>query len=104
MRRRCRAIACRAFLRLRARSKGFPLKICHLIYDDIANPWLGGGGAVRAMEIYRRLAERHEITLICGLFPGADLEAEIDGIRILRVGSAASYGRSRLGYCFNAID
>ena len=104
MRRRCRAIACRAFLRLRARSKGFPLKICHLIYDDIANPWLGGGGAVRAMEIYRRLAERHEITLICGLFPGADLEAEIDGIRILRVGSAASYGSSRLGYCLNAID
>ena len=104
MRRRCRAIACRAFPRLRARSKGLPLKICHLIYDDIANPWLGGGGAVRAMEIYRRLAERHEITLICGLFPGADLEAEIDGIRILRVGSAASYGRSRLGYCLNAID
>ena len=56
------------------------------------------------MEIYRRLAERHEITLICGLFPGADLEAEIDGIRILRVGSEASYTRSRLGYCLNAID
>ena len=56
------------------------------------------------MEIYRRLAERHEITLVCGLFPGADSEAEINGIRILRVGSAASYGRSRLGYCFNAID
>ena len=80
------------------------LKICHLIYDDIANPWLGGGGAVRALEIYRRLADRHEITLVSGLFPGAEPEAEVDGIRLIRVGSARSYALSRLGYCRRAVD
>ena len=35
------------------------MKICHLIYDDLGNPWLGGGGAWRARQIYRRLAARH---------------------------------------------
>lgn len=79
------------------------MKICHLMYDDIANPWLGGGGAVRAMELYRRLASRHEITVVSGLFPGAELETERHGLRLLRVGSARSYARSRVGYCREAV-
>ena len=79
------------------------MKICHLMYDDIANPWLGGGGAVRAMELYRRLASRHEITIVSGLFPGAELETERHGLRLLRVGSARSYALSRLGYCRAAV-
>ncbi len=79
------------------------MKICHLIYDDIANPWLGGGGAVRAREIYGRLAERHEITLVTGFFPGAVQEEEIDGLRFVRVGSDRSYARSRLAYCRAAV-
>ena len=80
------------------------MKICHLIYDDIANPWLAGGGAVRAREIYRRLAQRHQVTLITGLFPGAQREEEIDGIHFVRVGSDRSYTRSRLAYCYAAVD
>ena len=79
------------------------MRICHLIYDDIANPWLAGGGAVRVREIYRRLAAQHQITLISGLFPGAEPESEVDGIRLLRVGSARSYAMSRLGYCHRAV-
>ncbi|MYC70930.1 MAG: glycosyltransferase family 4 protein [Gemmatimonadetes bacterium] len=79
------------------------MKICHLMYDDIDNPWLGGGGAVRAMELYRRLASRHEITVVTGLFPGAELETERHGLRLLRVGSARSYALSRLGYCRKAV-
>ena len=79
------------------------MKICHLMYDDIDNPWLGGGGAVRAMELYRRLASRHEITVVSGLFPGAELETERDGIRLVRVGSARSYALSRVGYCRAAV-
>lgn len=47
------------------------MKILHLIYDHVKNPWVGGGGAVRAYEIYKRLAERHEITIVCGKFPGS---------------------------------
>ncbi len=48
------------------------MKILHLIYDHIHNPWVGGGGAVRVHEIYRRLADRHDITVICGAYPGAE--------------------------------
>ncbi len=79
------------------------MKICHLMYDDIANPWLGGGGAVRARQIYSRLASRHDITLITGSFPGAKREEVIDGIRFVRVGSDRSYARSRLAYCRLAV-
>ena len=79
------------------------MKICHLIYDDVNNPWLGGGGAVRAWEIYRRLASEHEITLVTGKFPGGGDEDRIDGVQILRVGSDRSYARSRLAYCRQAV-
>lgn len=47
------------------------MRILHFIYDHINNPWVGGGGAVRVYEIYRRLAERHDITVICGKYPEA---------------------------------
>ena len=80
------------------------MRICHLIYDDVDNPWLGGGGAVRARQIYRRLAPRHEITLISGAYPGSASDEVIDGIRHLRVGGARSYASSRLSYCRRALD
>ena len=79
------------------------MKICHLIYDDLGNPWLSGGGAVRAREIYRRLTDRHEITFITGMFPQAERDGWVDGMRFCRVGSATSYRRSRLSYCREAI-
>ena len=47
------------------------MKILHCIYDHIRNPWVAGGGAARVHEIYRRLSDRHEITVICGRYPGA---------------------------------
>lgn len=73
------------------------MKILHLIYDDIRNPWCGGGGAVRAYEINRRLARRHDITVITGNYPGAKNEV-IDGVRYVRVGSGRSYLLSRTTY------
>ena len=66
------------------------MRICHLIYDDVANPWLGGGGAIRAREIYRRLADRHDITLVTGDFPGGKRQEEAEGIHLVRVGSGRS--------------
>ena len=84
------------------------MKICHLSYDDLDNPWLGGGGAIRAREIYRRLADRHEITLVTGGFPGGAGEERADGLRIVRLGrtggtgSGLGYARSRLSYCRRA--
>jgi glycogen(starch) synthase len=48
------------------------MKILHLIYDHVSNPWVGGGGAVRVYEISSRLAAAgHEVTILCGRYPGA---------------------------------
>jgi glycogen(starch) synthase len=47
------------------------VKILHFIYDHIDNPWVGGGGAVRVCEIYKRLADRNDITVVSGRYPGA---------------------------------
>jgi glycogen(starch) synthase len=47
------------------------MKILHFIYDHVQNPWVGGGGAVRAFEICRRLSNKHNVTLVCGRYPGA---------------------------------
>ena len=74
------------------------MKILHTIYDDVDNPWCGGGGAVRALEINRRLAHNHDITLLTGNFPGAALEEDRHGIRIRRAGTNRNYALSRLSF------
>lgn len=80
------------------------MRICHLAYDDISNTeWLSGGGAVRAWEIYRRLARRHEVTLVTGYYPGAAREEVREGVRFVRVGSDRSYALSRLSYSAGAL-
>ena len=73
------------------------LRVLHCLYDAPGNPWLGGGGAVRAFELYRRLAGRIDLTLATGNFPGARDEV-IDGVRYVRLGSALNYPLSRLSY------
>ncbi len=62
------------------------MKILHLIYDHIRNPWVGGGGAVRVRELYRRISDRHEITVMCGRYPGAEDHIE-NNIRYEYTGS-----------------
>lgn len=47
------------------------MNILHLIYDHTNNSWVGGGGAVRAYEIYKRLSSKHFITIVSGKYPGA---------------------------------
>jgi glycosyltransferase involved in cell wall biosynthesis len=74
------------------------VKILHTSYDDPQNPWLGGGGAFRTFEIGRRLADRHEVTILCGRYPGAAAEEEQEGLRVVRVGSPRSYALSRAAY------
>lgn len=75
------------------------MKILHTVYDDVENPWCGGGGALRTMQIAGRLSARHDITVLVGAFPGALRQEERDGVRIRRVGSARSYALSRLSFC-----
>ncbi len=78
------------------------MRIVELIYDDIDNPWLGGGGARRAYEVARRLAGRHHTTIITGGYPGAPRELERDGVRYLFTTPSNRYPTSRLLYMRDA--
>ncbi|HSJ10220.1 MAG TPA: glycosyltransferase family 4 protein [Longimicrobiales bacterium] len=73
------------------------MRVLHFIYDDPQNPWVGGGGAVRAFEICRRLTDRADITIVTGRFPGARDET-VDGVHYRRLGARAPYAWSRLTY------
>lgn len=61
------------------------MRILHLDPDDMDNP-LSGGGPVRTYEICRRLARRHEVTVLTPTFEGSTPEKERDGIRYVRLG------------------
>jgi len=78
------------------------MKILHLIYDHINNPWVGGGGAVRVYEIYRRLAKRgHDITIISGNYPGA-MDYEENNVKFRLLGNKQNYLISVFSYVFFA--
>lgn len=49
------------------------------------NP-LSGGGPVRTFEICRRLAQRHEVTVLTPTFPGSTPELVREGVRYVRLG------------------
>ena len=61
------------------------MRILHVDPDDVDNP-LAGGGPVRTLEICRRLARRHEVTVLTPTFPGSTPACERDGVRYLRLG------------------
>lgn len=73
------------------------MRILHVIYDDIENPWCGGGGALRVYKVNEWLARHHDITVLTGNFPGAKDEV-IYGARYRRVGTNASYVLSRISF------
>ena len=84
----------RATVRLRvdrssARASSKPhirtMRILHIDPDDVDNP-LSGGGPIRTLEINRRLAGRHEITILTPTFPGCTPEKVRHGIRFVRLG------------------
>lgn len=73
------------------------LRVLHCIYDDPANPWVGGGGSLRVWEIYRRLSSQLDVTVATGAFPGARDEVR-EGVRYRRIGAPRPYAWSRLTY------
>lgn len=74
------------------------MKILQLIYESYGSPFGFGGAGVRAYEIYGRLRERHDITLLCTRYPGAR-DGEIEGLRHLFLGrECSSLARSVLSY------
>ncbi|ADR18069.1 glycosyltransferase family 4 protein [Calditerrivibrio nitroreducens] len=79
------------------------MKILHLIYDHINNPWVGGGGAVRCFEINKRLVEKgHNITIISGKYQGAKDYAE-GNLKFKFLGTDKSYKLSVFSYAFESI-
>lgn len=77
------------------------MKVLHCIYDDLRNPWVGGGGAQRAFEIYRRLEDRLDVTVVTGHYPGAHDEV-VSGVRFRRLGARRPYAWSRATYGVSA--
>lgn len=73
------------------------LRVVHCIYDDPSNPWLGGGGAHRVQEIYERLTEELEVTVIAGAYPGCR-SGPRRGVRWEHLGVRRPYALSRLSY------
>jgi glycosyltransferase involved in cell wall biosynthesis len=61
-------------------------------WQDIENPQ-AGGAEIHLHEIFGRLAQRgHQVTLLCGGWPGCTQRARIDGIDVHRVGTRATFG------------
>lgn len=74
------------------------MKILQLIYESLGNPFGFGGAGVRAYEIYRRLKDRHDITLVCMKYPGAR-DCEVEGLRHIFLGTESrSLTKSVLAY------
>lgn len=61
------------------------MRILHLDPDDIDNP-VSGGGPIRTLQLYRRIARHHEVTVLTPTFAGSTPELIRDGIRYLRLG------------------
>jgi glycogen synthase len=74
------------------------MKVLHCIYDHPANPWVGGGGAVRLFEIYARLAGEIDVSLAIGRFPGMLTVPEPTLFEQRALGARKPYPLSRLTY------
>lgn len=73
------------------------MKILHIIYDDIRNPWCGGGGAYRIAKVNENIINNNQAIVLTGNFPGAKDE-KINGVRYKRVGLKSSYLLSRISF------
>ena len=63
------------------------MKILCFNWRDIKNP-AAGGAEVYTHEILKRLAQKHQITLMCANFKGGLENETIDGVNIVRKGNA----------------
>ncbi len=80
------------------------MKILQLIYESFGSPFGFGGAGVRAYEIYKRLKDRHDITLLCMKYPGA-IDGEIEGIHHIFVGTESEkLTKSVFSYAIKAAE
>ncbi|MFP4013343.1 MAG: glycosyltransferase family 4 protein [Chitinispirillaceae bacterium] len=74
------------------------MRILHLIYDDIHNPWLGGGGAAGTRYIAQFAAKKdYHTTILCGSYPGSK-DTDTSSCRIIHLGRAYTYLMSRITF------
>ncbi len=74
------------------------MRVLVVNWQDRENP-LAGGAEIHLHEIFERLAARgHEITLLCGGWPGCPPTAVLDGIDVRRVGTRQTFALKVHGY------
>jgi glycosyltransferase involved in cell wall biosynthesis len=67
------------------------LRVLLVNWQDRENPQ-AGGAEIHLHEIFGRLAAAgHEVTLLCGGWPGCPPRAELDGIRVRRAGTRYTF-------------
>ena len=67
------------------------MRVLVVNWQDRENP-LAGGAEIHLHEIFERLAQRgHQITLLCGGWPGCPPRATLDGIDVHRVGTRNTF-------------
>jgi glycosyltransferase involved in cell wall biosynthesis len=80
------------------------MKILHLLYESKGDSFGFGGVGIRAYEIYNYLKERHEVTLLCRKYPGAN-DGEIEGLKHVFVGSESkSLAKTLLSFAYNSAN
>jgi glycogen synthase len=78
------------------------LKILHLLYESRDDYFGIGGVGARAYEIYRHLRGRHDITLLCKKYPGAE-EGKKEGLQHFFAGiESRSLKKTLLAYAYQA--
>lgn len=74
------------------------MKVLVVNWQDRENP-LSGGAEIHLHEIFERLAARgHEVTLLCGGWPGCPPRATLGGIEVHRVGTRQTFALGVFGY------
>ena len=78
------------------------MKILHLLYESKGDYFGIGGVGMRAYEIYRYLREKHDITLLCKKYPGAE-DGYREELSHKFVGSAGrNFTKALLSYAYQA--
>lgn len=78
------------------------MKILHLLYESRGDYFGIGGVGSRAYEIYSRLKDRHDITLLCRKYPGAR-DGVIEGLKHIYAGTESrNFTKTLLSYAYRS--
>ncbi|MFA6079243.1 MAG: glycosyltransferase family 4 protein [Candidatus Omnitrophota bacterium] len=79
------------------------MRILHLLYESKGDYFGIGGVGTRAYEIYRRLRDCHDITLLCKKYPGAE-DGEKEGLKHIFAGvESKNLTKTLLEYVYHAV-